>query len=276
MGWSFKSRLREYGIDSKDVPIVMIDLRKTFVDQPHFETEFAVFFYLNGKEVRHSWRIWKLGWDAYNELAIEWAKEDTRFDQASVCRYLEKVFRSLEKSRELLIPELRVGDGMLISHEKGVGVDEELFRSRLLIDYLMWVVDERFAFSVLKEMRTETKKLMAVMSLYALNDLIYGEELFSRYPELLVDIYADARDILGGGRLMVGHHDTVLASAKKAASARHSEHRELKLEALDYYAKHLHRFRSRATAASEIARLIPIKERTIYKWLTAYDRANGS
>ncbi len=275
MGWSFKARLREHGIVSEDIPLIAIDLHKTFVDQPHFKTKFATFFFLNGKEVRHSWRIWKLGWDAYNELAIEWARESTRFDQVSVCRYLKKAFRSLEDSRESLIPELRVGGGMLISHEEGVGVDEELFRSLLLVDYLMWIVDERSAFTVLKEVRAETKKIMAVMSLYALNDLILGEEVFSQRPDLLVDIYADARDILGGGRLMVGHHDTVLASAKKAASARHSEHRELKLEALDYYAKHSHKFRSRAAAASELAKLVPIKERTIYKWLTEYDRAKG-
>lgn len=71
MGWSFKARLREHGIVSEDIPLIAIDLHKTFVDQPHFKTKFATFFFLNGKEVRHSWRIWKHGWDAYNELAIE-------------------------------------------------------------------------------------------------------------------------------------------------------------------------------------------------------------
>ncbi|AUM11977.1 hypothetical protein [Ketobacter alkanivorans] len=55
--------------------------------------------------------------------------------------------------------------------------------------------------------------------------------------------------------------------AKKASIERHKETNEFKQQAINYYENNEKRFKSRAAAAREIARQIPITTRTIESWI---------
>jgi hypothetical protein len=66
-------------------------------------------------------------------------------------------------------------------------------------------------------------------------------------------------------------------TAKKAADARHKEHRDMKKQVIDYYETHKTEFRSIDHAADTIVnkvKLVPVKFRTVQTWISQHKKEN--
>ncbi len=245
-----------------------IDLIRTFCNQSIDEQELAEFFCLDGRQSHHSWRAWKLGFDAFAFLKIDEAGIYASRDRRDIHTYLSATLCGIEDLRDYYLYEnFSEGSNRIASIDGRLLDDAEIY-SMERIEFVKLLARPSVAITVPKGLQSAFKEAVAVMVLSVLSKLVVDEKPPSARA---VGVYAEARDIWEGVNFLEVANLSSLFSAQSAANARHREHRELKQEALDHYEKNRHRFRSRAAAASEIARLIPIKERTIDKWLKEFN-----
>ena len=232
----------------------------------------AQFYFINGSQREYSWRIWELGYEAYTCLLMHWPLPNVYPDQLVAYKYLEVVFEKLSEFKSFLVSQALVGGEYRIFSDDGRDLDPGEVEELFLLDIVLWLISVSNYSRIPKELRIGSKSILAILALYSLSMLALEQERFYEYPELLVEIYADARDILAGNRMVDAVTSMATSTARTAAEARHKESKELKQEALQYYAEHRGRFKSRTAAAEAISRQIPIKFRTIYGWLAAADK----
>ena len=270
---SFSARLKACCVEATDNPFLAIDLDKTFLEQSREESQCAEFYFIDGSQDEYSWRIWELGYEAYMCLLMNWPNPNIYLHQYTACVYLEAVLEKLNKFKSFLVSQAIAGGEFRIFSDEGRDLDADEVEELFLLDIVFWLISLPGNSRIPKEHRIDSKSILAILALYSLNMLHLGRERFYDHPDWLVEIYADARDILAGNQMIDAVTRNATSSAKAAAGARHKESNELKQEALQYYAEHRHRFRNRTVAAEAISRQIPIKFRTIYGWLAAADKA---
>jgi hypothetical protein len=256
-------------------PKFAIDLLKTFTQRLRKDEE-PVFYMVDGTESHPSKAFWKLGKKAFSAITFDDPTTDTDDEeiQEKATAILEKWFEVVELHREYLLNELTKDDGaQMVGEESGSDISissvQNISMGNMSRNLALWLTESP---TLSKESQKFYKHSLALMTLHAMNDLRFGDHAFLDSPSWAVEIYENTRDMWDHAT----HFESALASIKyltrNAALARHRENYELKQEALNYYAENKSRFRSRAAAAAEINKLLPIRERTIYKWLTEADK----
>lgn len=238
----------------------------------------GIFISRYGEPIRAPWRLWDVGSEAYKSVvkdALESFSALSVDELDEMCTKILKMFREVgfDMSRRIDSKEFRAKDpnGDRISGEN-IRKSDPLNMARFigqLLNYPSTLAPPPA--DILEELAT----CFGVIAIYTLSDIESALAMVGKSPDRIVDMYADARDMMEYSDLA---HRTLLqrkAGAKAAAAARHSENRQMKQEALDYYIANKDQFRSRAAAAREITRIVPVTERSIYTWLTDYEKSKS-
>lgn len=218
--------------------------------------------------------LWNLGKQAYSVISDLYGSNPTNDELIDEYNVIDHV---LTWSIRLLVSD---GALLLYSPDSDKPLDpSEVFNGRDCTDKLLLAEDLRKS----KAHFDEAYKLIKFPFRYAncICALIVVDQAIvaslGKLREEFAVCISTINQLLSNARIEHEISKRISVQNARAAKKRHQEHRELKVEALEYYKENKSRFRSRAAAAREISKkIVPITERTIDLWLKAYEEQQSA